>query len=149
MLLACAPVEWKMARPTGAPSNQGETGMAMGWLRRLGGIALAGVFVRGGWDAARNPGGRPNKVAAFGVPQPELAVRANGALMVGAGVALALGIRPRWAAAALAAALVPTTIVGHPFWQETTPAARSLQQNQFLKNLGLFGGLLLVVAGDS
>jgi putative oxidoreductase len=118
----------------------------MDWLRRLGRLCLAVIFIVGGWDAARSPGGRPQKVAALGLPEPELLVRANGATMVAAGVALAFGRLPRLAALALAGLLVPTTLVGHAFWQETTAAGRAAQRIQFLKNLGLFGGLLLVVA---
>jgi uncharacterized membrane protein YphA (DoxX/SURF4 family) len=65
-----------------------------------------------------------------------------------AGSALALGRWPRQAAAVLASVLVPTTIAGHPFWEETTPQSRAAQRTQFLKNLGLCGGLLLVVLDD-
>jgi uncharacterized membrane protein YphA (DoxX/SURF4 family) len=104
------------------------------------------IFIAGGWDAAASPGGRPAKAAALGLPQPELLVRANGAAMVVGGVALALGRWPRLAALLLAGLLAPTTLVGHAFWQETTPVGRAGQRTQFLKNLGLFGGLLLVAA---
>lgn len=48
----------------------------------------------------------------------------------------------------LAASLIPATLAGHPFWQETTPASRISQPIHLLKNLGLFGGLLLVLADD-
>jgi uncharacterized membrane protein YphA (DoxX/SURF4 family) len=67
---------------------------------------------------------------------------------VTAGGALALGYRPRAAAAVLASVLVPTTLVGHPFWEETAASGRAAQQTHFLKNLGLFGGLLLVIADE-
>jgi putative oxidoreductase len=120
----------------------------MRWLGRLGRVALAIIFVLGGWDAARAPGARPARAAALGLPHPALAVRANGAAMVAAGGALALGLRPRRAAAVLAASLVPTTLAGHPFWRETTQAGRAAQLVHFLKNLGLLGGLLLVLADD-
>jgi putative oxidoreductase len=120
----------------------------MQWLRRLGYIFLSIIFITGGWDAARSPGGRPAKVAALGLPEPELLVRANGATMVAAGSALACGLWPRQTAALLASVLVPTTLVGHPFWEETDPASRAQQRIHFLKNLGLFGALLLVVADD-
>ena len=43
----------------------------------------------------------------------------------------------------LAASLVPTTYVGHPFWQEPDPSQARQQRTHFLKNLGLLGGLLL------
>jgi putative oxidoreductase len=115
--------------------------------RWLGRLCLSIIFVVGGWDAARSPGARPEKAAALGLPQPELLVRANGTAMVVAGAALALGRWPRLAATLLAALLAPTTLAGHPFWQETTAAGRAAQRIQFLKNLGLFGGLLLVAGG--
>jgi uncharacterized membrane protein YphA (DoxX/SURF4 family) len=122
--------------------------MHMVWVRGLGRSCLAIIFIAGGWDATRAPGARPAKVAALGLPQPELLVRANGAAMVVAGSALALGRWPRAAAVVLAGSLVPTTLAGHAFWQETDPAKHTGQQTQFLKNLGLFGGLLLVVANN-
>ena len=120
----------------------------MTWLRRIGRLCLAIIFIAGGWDAARSPRTRPAKVAALGLPQPEFLVRANGVTMVVAGSALALGRWPRAAAALLASSLVPTTLAGHPFWQETTPTGRAGQLAHFFKNLGLFGGLLVVIADD-
>jgi putative oxidoreductase len=46
----------------------------------------------------------------------------------------------------LAGSLVPTTIVGHPFWAAETTAERRNQEVHFAKNLGLLGGLLLAAA---
>ena len=66
--------------------------------------------------------------------------------MLAAGAALALGIRPRLAAAVLAGSLVPTTLAGHPYWQVEDPAARRQQRIHFFKNVGLFGGALLVLS---
>jgi hypothetical protein len=63
--------------------------------------------------------------------------------MVGAGSLLALGKFPRLASTVLAASLVPTTVAAHSFWQEQDPEVRAKQKVQFLKNLGLLGGLLL------
>jgi putative oxidoreductase len=120
----------------------------MEWVRRPGRLCLAIIFITGGWDAVRSPGVRPAKAAALGLPQSELLVRANGAAMVVAGGALALGRWPRAAAVVLAVSLVPTTLAGHPFWQETDPAGRAAQRVHFVKNLGLFGGLLIVAADD-
>ncbi len=82
-------------------------------LRRLGRAALAAMFIAGGAEAFRRPAPRALKAARLGIPNPELAVRANGAAMVAAGAAMALGYRPRAAATVLAACLVPTTLAGH------------------------------------
>jgi putative oxidoreductase len=114
-------------------------------LRAVGRAGLAAMFITGGADAMLAPGGRSSKAAELGVPlDPELAVRVNGAAMLVAGVALALGVWPRLAAGVLAGTLVPTTLAGHPYWQEDDPAARRQQRIHFFKNVGLFGGTLLV-----
>jgi len=61
---------------------------------------------------------------------------------VAAGLLLATGRLTRPAAVVLAANLVPTTLAGHPFWTYPQPE-RAAHEANFLKNLGLFGGLLL------
>jgi uncharacterized membrane protein YphA (DoxX/SURF4 family) len=117
-------------------------------IRALGRALLGAPFIRFGWDAAQTPGGRVEMAAAIGVPKPEAAVRLNGATMAVSGIALALGIRPGWAALTLIACLVPTTAAGHAFWKEDEPPKRTGQLIHFLKNVSMVGGLLIVVAED-
>lgn len=115
---------------------------------------LACVFISSGYDAMRHP---DSKVA---VAEPVVArlsstlpvscetrelVRLNATVQVAAGTLLALGRVPRLAAALLAVSLVPTTIAGHRFWEQQDPKARTQQRIQFLKNLGLLGGLILAL----
>ena len=115
---------------------------------------LAGMFVYGGLDSFRNPGGKvgraekvvPDIADAIGIDaDTEQLVQLNGAVQVGAGVTMALGIFPRLSALLLAGSLVPTTLAGHRFWEEEDDAARAQQRIQFLKNLAMLGGLLLVI----
>lgn len=115
--------------------------------QKLGRLLLALPFILGGWQAARDPGYRVDQAAAAGAPKPEMAVRANGIIMVLAGIALAHGRLARWAAAVLALVLVPTTLAGHAFWRETSPQKREGQLTHFMKNLAMIGGLLGVLAG--
>jgi uncharacterized membrane protein YphA (DoxX/SURF4 family) len=70
-------------------------------------------------------------------------VRLNGAAQVLGGVALATGNGRRLGALVLAGSLVPTTLAGHAFWQETDPAARANHKIHFMKNVSVLGGLLL------
>lgn len=120
-------------------------------VRRVARPMLAAIFVAQGLDQLRHPSALSGKVAPFaeqvaplGLPNdPELLVRANGATMVAGGALLATGHFPRLSSLALAASLVPTTYVGHPFWTESDPAAKRTQRIGFLKNVGLLGGLLL------
>ena len=114
-------------------------------VRSVARLFLAGIFIVGGWGAFIEPGGRPKKVAAAGIPQPELAVALNGSLMVVAGLLLGLGVTPKIASTLLIGSMIPTTIVGHAFWNEEPGPTRENHVIQFLKNLGLIGGLLLVL----
>lgn len=114
-------------------------------IRAVTHLLLSGIFIVGGWGAFSKPGGRPKMVAAAGIPQPEQAVVLNGALMILAGLLLGLGIAPRLVAALLIGSLIPTTLVGHPFWKEELGSEREKQLLQFLKNLGLISGLLMVI----
>lgn len=83
------------------------------------------------------------------LPEPRLVARAQAGVQVASSAALIVDIAPRLAAAALAATLIPVTYVGHPFWTSEDPQQRNQQITQFLKNLGLFGGLLLVALPDA
>ena len=117
----------------------------MSLTKSLGHMLLSGIFIAGGAEAFLRPGGRAVKVANAGIPEAEQAVELNAATMVIAGTALAFDFVPKVAATVLIGSMVPTTIVGHAFWKETDAASRKNQQTQFLKNLGLIGGLLLVL----
>jgi uncharacterized membrane protein YphA (DoxX/SURF4 family) len=117
---------------------------------------LASIFILQGYDTLR----RPEKVAARAEPvvrpiaervpvlsgKPEQAVRINGAVQVAAGSLLALGRWPRLSALAIAATLVPTTLAGHRFWEAEDEGDRAQQRIHFLKNLSMFGGLLIAAA---
>ncbi len=127
-------------------------------VRRLARPMLASVFVVQGISTLRHPGSSATKAhpvlrrLSTMVPQlpqdPEQLVRLNSAVHIVAGSTLALGIFPRLSATALAASVVPTTFGGHRFWQEDDPAARRQQRIQFLKNIGLLGGLLLAAVDN-
>ena len=118
----------------------------VGLWDRVGRVLLGSLFVYGGYQAAKNPGARPVALEKVGLPGGENLVRVNGVAQALGGAALAIGVVPRAAAAGLIASLVPTTIVGHPFWRETEPVPRQAQTVQFLKNAAMLGGLLLVVS---
>lgn len=107
---------------------------------------MAAVFVTGGADALLNPGPRTGAVVGAGLDNADQLVKINAATMLVGGLALATGKLPRLSALALAGTLVPTTLVGHPFWSETDKAAKKQQQIHFFKNLSMLGGLLLAAA---
>ena len=120
---------------------------------------LATIFVAGGINALRNTEGHAEKakkvadkivpVAQQAVPKapiptdPATLVRINAGAQILAAAALATGRAPRLSATVLAASLVPTTLAGHAFWNETDPQTKNAQRLQFYKNTSVFGGLLL------
>ena len=130
----------------------------MSVLRDFARPMLASIFVIQGFDTMLHPervAPRAEPVVAPladyvpGVPTTtEDAVRLNGAVQFTAGSLLALGIFPRLSAAAIAVTLVPTTAAGHRFWEIEDEKERAQQRIQFLKNLAIFGGLL-IAAGDT
>lgn len=127
--------------------------------RMLARPLLATMFVTGGVNALKHSdkmAGAARPIAEKVVPKvqkmapqahlpsdPQTLVRINGATQVAAGLALATGRFPRTSALVLAGTLVPTTFAAHRFWEEQDPEQRSSQQVHFLKNVSMFGGLLL------
>jgi putative oxidoreductase len=116
---------------------------------------LASSFVVLGYQALRNP--KPLQPAGedVGVPiaettglssltsDPVTLVQINAGVQLGAGALLALGRLPRASALALAASLVPTTLAGHRFWEQSDGDEKNIQIVHFLKNAGILGGLLM------
>lgn len=74
---------------------------------------------------------------------PQTLVRLNAATQIAAAAALATGRAPRLASTVLAASLVPTTIGGHRFWEESDPQTKQAQRLHFFKNISMLGGVLL------
>lgn len=117
---------------------------------------LAAIFVKSGADAVMKPERLAPRAKKFTdrlapalnnvhekIPTDATTlIRINGAVQAFSGVLLATRLR-RPAAVALAASLIPTTVAGHAFWAQETAADRSVALTHFLKNVGLFGGLML------
>ena len=129
-------------------------------VRRIARPLLASSFIYGGISTLRKPqdrvpGAAPiiEKVADVAdqqlpvqVPRDvEQWVKADAALKVGFGTLFALGKFPRLSALVLTGSIVPTTLAGHRFWEESDPKIQFEKIAHFLKNLGLLGGLLLAV----
>ncbi|GAA0977370.1 hypothetical protein GCM10009555_038430 [Acrocarpospora macrocephala] len=111
---------------------------------RLACIAIGLPFIWLGYEAVAAPGARVAMAAKLRIPRPEIAVRFNGAAMVAGGIGVATGLLWQAAAVGLVISLIPTTLAGHAFWADTDPQVRKTNRIQFLKNLGLMGGLLAV-----
>jgi putative oxidoreductase len=123
---------------------------------------LASIFVVQGAQAVARPGPlvpRAKPVTDRIVPMIEKAnlpvptdtealVRINGAVHVVGGLMLFTPLR-RVGALALAGSMIPTTLAGHPYWRVEDPVERAGQRVHFLKNLSMFGGVLLAALEDT
>ncbi len=137
-------------------------------LRFLARLALCSIFIRSGIRTLMDPHPQAHRAAEAlpqlaarhrlilvtkgnqdaQLPEPHLVAQAQAAVQVASSAALVFDIAPRLAAGALAATLIPVTYVGHPFWTVDDPQARNQQVTHFLKNVGLFGALVLVAISD-
>ena len=67
-----------------------------------------------------------------------------GLIALAGGLSVALGYHAKAGAWLLVLFLVPVTFTMHRFWAEKDPMLIQMQQVNFLKNLALLGGVLLI-----
>jgi putative oxidoreductase len=113
------------------------------WAQGVGRVALGAIFVVSGLGKLAAWHGTAAYAASKGVPEILLAIAT--ALELLGGISVILGYRTRWGAVALLIFLVPVTLVFHNFW--AAPASeQQIQTVNFLKNLSIAGGALIVFA---
>jgi putative oxidoreductase len=110
----------------------------------LGRVLLALIFIMSGYGKITGWPGVVGAVEAKGLPIPMLF--GAGAILaeLGGGLLVALGFKARLGALMLIIFTVVTTIVFHNFWAYEGPD-RQMQMINFMKNLSMTGGLLLVL----
>ncbi len=114
-------------------------------IRKIARPLVSSIYVASGINTLRNSDYQVQVTRDAGLPNPEQLVRVHAAGNVVGGLAFATGRFPRLAALGMAVNLLPTTYVGHPFWNYEGQE-KQMQQVHFFKNLSLIGGLLLAVA---
>jgi putative oxidoreductase len=82
--------------------------------------------------------------ASQGVPAPQLLVPLSGIMAIAGGLSILLGFRARIGAWLIVAFLIPVTFMMHAFWKESDPMKQQMQMSNFMKNMGLLGGALLI-----
>lgn len=125
-------------------------------VRRIARPLLGSYFITvglSGWRETATPNAEPvvsgvrnvlpQRATRYLPDDPQVYARANKALQLMGGLALASGKLPRVSALVLAGTLVPTTLAENRFWQESDPAARAQQRAHFWKNTSILGGLII------
>ena len=111
------------------------------YLHLLGRILLALIFLKAGLGKISDPAGTMKYMEAMGVPGlllwPTIAVELLG------GLAIVLGYKTRYVALALAGFCVVSALLFHRNFGD------QMQMVNFLKNLGLAGGFLLLASSGA
>ncbi|MFC6953662.1 DoxX family protein [Halorubellus litoreus] len=111
----------------------------------VGRVLLGGVLAFMGLNHFMQPDGMAAYAEAKGIPFPRAAVLFSGGQLAFGGVLLALGAYPVLAAGALASFFVVVTPMMHDFWAVPDDQVQD-EMTGFLKNVGLLGASLLVLA---
>lgn len=106
----------------------------------VGRSLLAAIFIFFGAGKAFDPAGTIGYIGSVGLPLPPLAYAGAVALEVGGGLALLLGFRTRFVAAALALFSIATALTFH------ADVANQNQLIHFFKNFAIAGGLMQIAA---
>ncbi|MCV7281082.1 DoxX family membrane protein [Mycolicibacterium flavescens] len=126
-------------------------------IRRIARPMLSAAFIARGVEALRSPkpaadAARPTLEGLSKLPDPvgtnvpanaETVAKVTAAVQIGGGLLLASGKLPRLASAALAVSVVPGSLGGHTFWNETDPARKAEERRAFITDVSLIGGLII------
>jgi uncharacterized membrane protein YphA (DoxX/SURF4 family) len=81
-----------------------------------------------------------------GVPNAKLMVQVTGVLMLIGGLAVVLGVFMDLAAVCIAVLMVVFAVKMHTFWTESDPQTQNIERAQFMKNISIAGGALIIAA---
>jgi putative oxidoreductase len=108
-------------------------------------VLLTFMFIYSGFGKITGFEGTVGFIASKGLPMPQLMAIIAILCELGAGLLLLIGYKARWAALAIFVFLIPTTLIFHNFWA-SPPAEYEMQQINFMKNVTIMGGMLMVWA---
>ena len=111
----------------------------------LGRMIFGGFFA---WNGLSNIVQRKQKsyyAVAKGVPAPNVAVPAAGALLLAGGLSVMAGVKPREGLAAILGFMIPVTLQMHRFWEIEDPQMRQSEMINFTKNVALAGAALMMM----
>jgi putative oxidoreductase len=114
----------------------------------VGRILIGMIFLLSGLSKIGGFAGTAGWMTSKGVPMAEVLLAITMVIEIGASAMIISGFKARLGAAALFLWMIPVTFVFHNFW--SMPAAeQQIQMIMFMKNLGLMGGMLYIMAFGS
>src|SRR3954447_17160079 len=111
----------------------------------FGRLLLGAIFVSSGFGKVMHLDTFAQSLSSRGVPM-STPLSVLGALVefLG-GIAIVIGLQVRWASALMILFVIVATLISHRYW-ELADAARRAQETQFMKNVAILGGFLLLMA---
>ncbi len=113
----------------------------------LGRILFGGFFIYSGYNHFANLGMMAGYAQAKGVPAAKPAVAFTGLLLLVGGISTLFNFYPMIGLIALVVFFIPTTFMMHAFWKIQDPMAKMGERVNFMKNLALLGGTLMLLSG--
>jgi len=114
-------------------------------LSLAGRLLLAALFLPAGLGKITGFAGTVGYITSVGLPMPTVAAAVAVLVEVGGGLALIAGFGTRLAALVLALFTLVASFFFHAYWN--VPAEQAfVQQLMFFKNVGVVGGLFVLVA---
>ncbi|MFM2426496.1 MAG: hypothetical protein RL707_322 [Pseudomonadota bacterium] len=117
-------------------------------LNLIGRLLLAAVFLPAGLSKLSGFEGTVGYIASVGLPLPTVAAVVALVVEILGAIALVAGFQTRIAAAVLAVFTLVASVFFHAFWA-AAPEQAFIQQLMFFKNIGLIGGLLVLVSSGA
>ncbi len=102
-------------------------------------VCLSIIFLKSGIGKIMGFDGLQQTLTSQNLPLVPVLAVGTIAFLVAGGVSILLGFKTRIGAVLLVIFLIPTTLIFH------NPIVNSEEWNSFLKNLGLVGGLLMLI----
>ncbi len=109
----------------------------------IGRILFGAIFVMSGM-AAHFKRESVELARGYNAPAPELLVPLSGVAIIAGGLSVMLGIWADLGALVLIAFLVPIAFIMHAFWRESDEQMQQMQMAQFMKNISMAGGALII-----
>ncbi len=113
-----------------------------------GRILIALIFLLSGFGKIGSFAGTAGWMASKGLPVAEVLLAITIVIEIGGALMIIAGFKARLGAAVLFLWMIPVSFIFHNFW--AMPAAeQQIQMIMFMKNLGLMGGMLYIMAFGS
>jgi putative oxidoreductase len=115
------------------------------YLAFAGRLLIAVIFLLAGFGKLMGYAGTVGYFGKLGIPFPEAVVALSILVELGGGILLVIGYRLVVVASVMAAFTFGAALIGHQFWNATDPTMHMQQMNNFLKNVAMVGGFLMVI----